>query len=69
MTIPSEFVLLHNGTEIVMLADLTCDLITNLLISYMVFVSDIQKFPITSHLKDMYSSFLLCCQGPAFMCI
>ena len=34
-----------------MLADCTMDIVTNLLISYMVFVYDTQKLPKESHLK------------------
>ena len=55
MIIPSEFVIFHCGKEIVMLADCIPDLITNLLISYMVFVCDIQSPQITSHLKGLHS--------------
>ena len=43
MTIPSEFTLLHYGQEIVMIPHCILHLVTNLVISYMVFVSDIQK--------------------------
>ena len=42
MIVPSEFVFLHYGTEILILAD------CNLLISKMVFVNNVQKLPITS---------------------
>ena len=47
-----------------MFANGTLYLITNLLISNMDFVSDIQKLPITSHLKALDASFQSCCQGP-----
>ena len=63
MNIPYEFVLLHYG-KIAMLADCILDLITNLLISYMVIVRDIQKHSLASHLKGLNSSFQFCCQVP-----
>ena len=62
MTIPSElnFALLHyyNRKENVVLVILY--LVTNPLISYMVFLSDIQKLSIASHLNGMDSSFQFC---------
>ena len=66
MNVPSEFALLNYGKEIVMLADCVLDLMTNLLIMYMDFVRDIQTPSIASHLKGLDSSFMFCCQGPAF---
>ena len=57
MTVPSEIALLHYGKEIVILADRILDLITNLLISDMVFVRDIQKPSIASQFKGIHSSF------------
>ena len=48
-----------------MLVDCILDLITNLRISYMVFVSDIRKPSMASHLKGLDSSFKFCCKGPA----
>ena len=41
MTVPSEYAFLHYGKELVKLAYCILDHITNLLISYMVCVSDI----------------------------
>ena len=64
MNMPSEFALHHYGKEIAMLADCILDLITKLLISYMVILRDIQKHSIASHLKGLNSSFQLCCQVP-----
>ena len=55
MTMPYEFALLHYGKEIFVLANCIQDLFTNLLISCMVFVSDVQ----TPHLEGLDSSFLL----------
>ena len=52
-----------------MFVDCILDLITNLLISCMVFVCDIQKPSIASHLKGQESSFQFCCPGSAFICI
>ena len=69
MTLPSEFAFLHYGKEIAMLVDCILDLITNLPIRYMVFVSDIQKPSIASHLQGMESSIQFYCQVPAFACI
>ena len=61
MTVPSEFALLYYGKGIVMLADSILCVIANLLISYMVFVRDIQELSIATHLKgsssDVRSSF------------
>ena len=48
MTKPSEFALLHYGTETVMMLDCILNPVMNLLISYMVFVSYIQKPSIAS---------------------
>ena len=41
------------------------DSIANLLVRRMVFVGNIQKSPIASHLKGLDPSFDFCCQGPA----
>ena len=38
----------------------------NLLICHMVFVGNVQKSPIASHLKGMDPSLDFFCQGPAF---
>ena len=69
MTIPSQFTLLHYEKEIVMIADCTMDLVTYLLISYMIFESNIQKLPMASHLKGLDSSFQFCCHVRTFICI
>ena len=39
------------------------DSVANLLVRHMVFVGNVQKFPIAFHLKDPSLDF--CCQGPA----
>ena len=41
------------------------DFVANLLVRHMVFVGNVQKSPIASHLKDLDLSFDFCCQGPA----
>ena len=69
MNVPSEFVLLHCGNEIAMLAICIRDLVANLPINNIVFVNDIQKLSISFHLKELYSHFRFCCQSPAFICI
>ena len=39
--------------------------VANLLVSHMVFVRNVQKSPIASHLKGLNPSLDFCCQGPA----
>ena len=41
------------------------DSAANLLVHHMVFVGNVQKSPIKSHLKGLNSSLNFCCQGPA----
>ena len=41
------------------------DSVANLLIRHMVFVGNVQKSPIASHLKGLDPSLDFCCQGPA----
>ena len=41
------------------------DSVANLLVHNMVFVVNVQKSPIASHLKGLDPSLDLCCQGPA----
>ena len=41
------------------------DSVANLLVRHMVFVGNVQKSPIASHLKGLDSSLDFCCQGPA----
>ena len=41
------------------------DSVANLLVRYMVFVGNVQKPPIASHLKSLDPSLGFCCQGPA----
>ena len=43
------------------------DSVANLLVRHMVFVGNIQKSPIASHLKGLDLSLDFCCQGPAFI--
>ena len=64
MTIPSEFTLFHYGQEIVMFHNCILDLVTNIVISYIVFVSDIQK-PWIATLFILLSSLL----SHLFLCL
>ena len=41
------------------------DSVANLLVHHMVFVGNVQKSPIASHLKGLDHSLYFCCQGPA----
>ena len=41
------------------------DSVENLLVRNMVFVGNVQKSPIASHLKGLDPSLDFCCQGPA----
>ena len=41
------------------------DSVANLLVRHMVFVGNVQKSPIASHLKGLNPSLDFCCQGPA----
>ena len=45
------------------------DSVVNLLVRHMVFVGNVQKSHIASHLKGLDPSLYFCCQGPAFTCI
>ena len=40
--------------------------VANLLVRHMVFIGNVQKSAIASHLKGLDSSLDFCCQGPAF---
>ena len=39
--------------------------VANLLVRHMVFLVNVQKSPIASHLKGLEHSLDFCCQGPA----
>ena len=41
------------------------DSVANLLVRHMVYVGNVQKSPIVSHLKGLDLSLDFCCQGPA----
>ena len=43
----------------------TLESVANLLVRHMVFVGNVQKSPIASHLKGLNPSLDFCCQGPA----
>ena len=43
--------------------------VTNLLVRHMVFVGNVQKSAIASHLKGLDPSLVFYCQGPAVTCI
>ena len=40
------------------------DPVANLLVHHIVFVGNVQKSPIASHLKGLDPSLKFCCQGP-----
>ena len=65
MAIPSEFPFLYHGEEIIMHSNCILDSVANLLVRHMVFVGNVQKSPIASHLKGLNPSLDFCCQGPA----
>ena len=44
------------------------DSVANLLVRHMVFVRNVQKSPIASHLKDLDPSLDFFCQGPTLTC-
>ena len=46
-------------------SDCILDSVANLLVRHMIFVGNVQKSPIASHLKGLDSSLYFCCQGPA----
>ena len=48
-----------------MLSNCILDSAANLLVRHMVFVGNVQKSPIASHLKGLDPSLDFCCQGPA----
>ena len=41
------------------------DSVANLLVRHMVFVGNVQKSPVASHLKGLDPFLDFCCQGPA----
>ena len=41
------------------------DSAANLLVRHVVFIGNVRKFPVASHLKDLDPSFEFCYQGPA----
>ena len=43
----------------------TLDSVASRLVCHMVFVENVQKSPIGSHLKGLHPSLDFCCQGPA----
>ena len=43
------------------------DSVANLLVHHMVFVGNVQKSSIASHLKGLDPSLDFCCQGPALI--
>ena len=44
------------------------DSVANLLVRRMVFVGNIQKSPVASHVKGLEPSLNFCCQCPALTC-
>ena len=65
MAIPSEFPFLYHGKEIIMHSNCILDSVANLLVRHMVFVGNVQKSSIASHLKGLNTSLDFCFQGPA----
>ena len=53
------------SSRFVMHSNCILDSVANLLVRHMVFVGNIQKSPIASHLKGLDPSLYFCCQGPA----
>ena len=64
MAIPSEFPFLYHGKEI-MHSNCILDSVANLLVRHMVFVGNVQKYPLASHFKSLDPSLDFWCQGPA----
>ena len=62
---PSEFPFLYHGKEIIMHSNCVLDSIANLLVRHMIFVGNVQKSPLASHLKGLNPSLDFCCQCPA----
>ena len=56
MAIPSEFPFLYHGKEVIMHSNCILDSVANLLVRHTVFVGNVQKSPIASHLKGMNPS-------------
>ena len=65
VAIPSEFAFIHHGYDIIMYSNCILDSVANLLVCHMVFVGNVQKSPIASHLKVLDPSLEFCCQGTA----
>ena len=65
MAIPSEFPFLYHGKMIIINSNCILDSVANLLVRHMVFVGNVQKSPIASHLKGLNPSLDFCCQGLA----
>ena len=65
MAIPSEFLFLCHGYEIIMHSNCILDSVANLFVRHMVFVGNVQKSPIASDFKGLDHSLEFCCQDPA----
>ena len=65
MAIPSEFPFLYHGYEIIMHSNCILDFVANLPVRHIVFVGNVQKSPLASHLKGLDPSLYFCCQSPA----
>ena len=63
MAIPFEFPFLHHCTKIIMHSNCILESTKNLIVRHILFVGNVQKSPITSHLKGFDLSFEFCCQG------
>ena len=53
MAIPSECPFLYHGWEIIMHSNCILDSVAKLLVRHMIFVGNVQKSPIESHLKGL----------------
>ena len=69
MTIPQQFASLYHGQEVFVWSDCLLDLGTDFLVGNMVFVWDMLYLPIAPHFHGLYSSLVLCCEGPWFTSI
>ena len=65
MAMPSEFPFFHHGEEIIMHSNCILDSVANLLNRHMVFVGNVPKSPIASHLKGLAPFYEFCCKCPA----
>ena len=63
MAKPSAFPFLYHGWEIIMHSNCILDSVANLLVRHIVFVGNVQKSPLASHLKGLDPYIEFCCLG------